>query len=72
MNKRILTYHLKNGESIKTTIDHHSLEIMKDSFSGKLINVKYNYFDEKSRHIYALDLLQVIYLTVEVEGEENE
>ncbi|EAH1856312.1 hypothetical protein D4781_02420 [Listeria monocytogenes] len=65
--KAILTYHLKNGESIKTTIEHSSLEIMKDSFTGKLINVKYNYFDAKSRRIYALDLLQVIYITVDVD-----
>ncbi|MBC1548186.1 hypothetical protein HCJ27_13850 [Listeria sp. FSL L7-1435] len=67
MSKRILTYHLKNGESIKTTIDHHTLEIMKDNFSGKLINVKYNYFDEKSLRIYALDLSQVMCITVEVD-----
>ncbi|ECC0873445.1 hypothetical protein FM821_13385 [Listeria monocytogenes] len=67
MSKRILTYHLKNGESIKTTIDHHTLAIMKDNFSGKLIDVKYSYFDAKSTRIYALDLSQVMYITVEVE-----
>ncbi|EAC5530958.1 hypothetical protein LT01_00455 [Listeria monocytogenes] len=69
MSKRILTYHLKNGESIKTTIDHHSLVIMKDNYSGKLIDVKYSYFDAKSPRIYALDLSQVMYITVEVEAE---
>ncbi|EIM2068730.1 hypothetical protein D1X54_00470 [Listeria monocytogenes] len=71
MSKRILTYHLKNGESIKTTIDHQTLAIMKDNFSGKLIDVKYSYFDAKSPRIYALDLSQVMYITVEVEGEEK-
>ncbi|MBF2512834.1 hypothetical protein IA833_00250 [Listeria marthii] len=67
MSKRILTYHLKNGESIKTTIDNHSLTIMKDNFSGKLIDVEYRYFDAKSPRIYALDLSQVMYITVEVD-----
>ncbi|EBF5125602.1 hypothetical protein FH002_12910 [Listeria monocytogenes] len=64
--KKNLTYHLKNGESIKTTIEEGSLVIINDTVTGKLRDVRYKYFDDKSRRIFALDLSEVLFITLDV------
>ncbi|EAH0455633.1 hypothetical protein D3Y89_01330 [Listeria monocytogenes] len=66
MSKSILTYHLKDGETIKTTIEDDSLKIMKESLTGDIKSVSYDYFDERSQRIYGLDLSEVKYITTEV------